>query len=84
MLLWLLQTLFALLIGVAVFMAAYAALTQWRPELRSPPLAWAAATGAVVLAVAVSLAAVEGLSAVAHLVRSWRPRGTRAPSDEGS
>jgi hypothetical protein len=83
-LLWLLQTLFALLIGVAVFMAAYVALTQWRPELRTPPLAWGAAGGAVVLAVAVSLAAVEGLSAAAHLVRSWRPRGTAARPDDGS
>jgi hypothetical protein len=83
-LLWLVQTLFALLIGVAVFMAAYVVLTQWRPELRTPPLAWGAAAGALVLAVAVSLAAVEGLSAAARLVRSWRPRGSEARSDDGS
>jgi hypothetical protein len=80
--LWLLQTLLALLIAVAVFMASYVVLTQWRPELRTPPMAWAAAGGAVVLAVAVGLAAIEGLSAAAHLVRSWRPPRTEARSDD--
>lgn len=81
-LLWLLQTLFGLLIGVAVFMVAYVVLTQWRPELRTPPLAWAAAGAAVALAVTVSLTAVEGLSAAAHLVRSRRPQRTEARSDD--
>ncbi len=53
--LWTLETLVMLVVGVAVFVASYAGLSEWRPELRQPPQAYLAAAGAVLLGVAASV-----------------------------
>jgi len=73
LLLWIAETVLALLIGVGLFMATYLALTEWRPELRSAPLAWVAAAAAAALSVVASFVTI-GLLALAARFLSSRVR----------
>jgi hypothetical protein len=75
-LVWILQTMLAIGLAIALFTLAYAGVTTWHPEWRDPPQAWLAAGGTALGAILGTILILEAVSVTAAFAAArWRGRG---------